>query len=336
MERQFTGIYYGPNTTRTAEQYASEWRSTGLGTIDDLILEQLQIADTSGRQVVRLLDIGSERFATALRGLVRNPKDLPQSRQFMQTHSSLSLDLIGLTDTSSNFEFGTPVFVQDSTDPNFDASLRITPYTLSAKQSLNDFLNQQGKRDIQIATAIWSLAYMGPNTFSEVLSNVSQALTQNGLFVGVGYAEAVAGLGFNVIFDLYPELAYLQRKNSLLTPSNWRDILGKSEKQPIELDNQRLAETKVTLSQSISTLLRTNIINSSVARQLEESIWTSSGINDLALVGSELQIPLFELWKKKFSLLKEKKDAKIRSLTENSNDIIVTTDFQQTIVVEKK
>lgn len=340
MERQFTGGYYGPATGRTVDQYASEWQITGLGSLDELILDQVTLAQRRGEKRIQIVDIGSEREAVMLSGLIDYPWTLPRVREFMQNTPGMRLELTGLTDARSSSEFGKSLIEYHSIHPDFDASLRVVPYSLSATQSMEDFLKQQKISEIHLATAVWSLPYLGVNTFNEVLTTTSQALTKGGLFVGAAYGEAVSGLGFCMDYDFDPEIIYLKRKKSLLNSYHWAGLLGElpSDQVP-EFTEKQITEARKSLIQTLMALGKTNVLDQKTADQLIDKLQVSYAVAELAEVGTQIRYPIWDFWTQRFGLLKEKKDAKIRSLKESSDDFSVTTypeQHKETIVIRKK
>lgn len=326
MEKR-VGSYVGPVTKRGAYEYFSEWKASGLGSIDSILAKQF--IGAGRRKTVKLLDIGSGRDAHMLKDLLFDPSVLPETRYFMRHNPGAHLELMGMTDAQSQDEFNKPWVTFSSAEADFSARMQIIPYTLTATQPLSVCLDSFGVKSINTVTAVWSLAYMGPNVFEQVLSDALLRLDRkNGVFIGVGYSEAVAGLGFDVNFNFYPDLIYPRQRISNLTQSDWSYLLTGSGSVMNEPQEKKLDELQKFLPKILRVLTSSIYLTKEESLDIQTSLSESDSMEVLSGATSSLRDPLYRFSKDFFDMLKEKKDDKIRSLAAAMTNYELNTDYR--------
>lgn len=191
--------------TRSIQDCQREWGKEEYvfhSTFDDLILQQLINAKQSGNSIVTVLDIGTsweggllldcaKQFSSVLR-----PKDVPESKSFLDKNPEMRLRILGFTDASRVEHFLDAESVLPSTwnirqKPNPQVEITRIGYSLTFNQSLSKFLDSQaispwGSLNLVLSTQV--LLYLHPRLMEMVLEDTVNALAPGGKFVGYGYS----------------------------------------------------------------------------------------------------------------------------------------------------
>lgn len=296
--------YNGPATERTAEDCRKEWKKLGLGGIDSLLHEQLVSAEARNAEKVTILDIGSGKEANLLHSIITDLEVAPKSREFLAKNADISLSLIGLTDAVDTDEFGNPTLTHESQADGMPAEFKNVAYTLTAKQSLEGFLKKEKVKDVDLALGTWSLAYLPPNIFGEVVKTTTEHLTPGGRFLGVGYNDNVSGIGFTYHPD--KDVVHFSIKNPKLPDNLWESLLDEFPEPPAS-EEAITSEVKTYFKKVASA--PTLSLDESDRQQLLEEVDQAEALRDLKPVANTLKAPMRTLWEHKFSeVFKPKKE----------------------------
>lgn len=136
------------------------------------------------------LDIGSGNFrwaasVLAWRGIA------PQARAFLGAHPDFRINLLGLTDSPSvaahlqELPVKVSPFALTTKDKLINERIRARniAYTLTASQTLEQFLQHQGINEIDFILAVNSLRFLSPNVFKEVVYTGVKSLRTGGRFI---------------------------------------------------------------------------------------------------------------------------------------------------------
>lgn len=342
MEREkhhYVHAYKGPTTERTTNQYSQEWVKTGLGNFDELVYEQLLFAQSHGQNKITILDIGCEKEAKLYEDFLHNPEVGKKTRHFLSEHRNMYLELVGLTDATEVETFG-KTNKQLSVDENeIRGKARIVNYTLTAVQTLERFLKEQNIKSTNLVLATWSLAYLSPNVFEEVLRTASNSLQKGGRFLGSGYNDSMAGLGFGVDFNYYPDLVFLNKRNSNLTPQHWSYAMIADEELPQltpQMNEEQLWEIKDMTRKAIKPLMKKGLLLEDDAKFVSSNLQYVRSYSSLRPLTTKLRQPLYDLREYKYQkVLKPLKDDAIRSLM-GSTELDVQSDFVKNITVQRR
>lgn len=342
MERQpsriYINAYRGPTTERGGAQYSREWADTGLGTGDELIYQQLQLSKNRGKQKVMILDLGCTRQATFFTDLLNNPTTTSNTRGFLQQNPTISLKLVGLTDANTAEEFGQVVNQTDIDTAEMRCSMRVIAYSLTAWQTLEKFLSENQIKSPNLIFAVWSLAYLSPNIFREILNTSASSLTPSGRFIGSGYTESVMAMGFGVDYNQYPNLVYFDVQKQGTPQQVWPYLIGGPQiYETPRVDAQQLIETKQLMTRFINPLFQQRLINEDQRRYILSEIQQARSLRRLGLTGSILRDPMTNLWNYKFQdIIKPKKDSIIREIMRERDDCFIESDFEKNITIQKR
>ena len=342
MERQpssnYVNAYRGPATERGAVQYSREWTDSGLGTADELVYQQLELSRNQGRQKVTVLDLGCTREPTFFTDILNDPQTSPNTRRFLQQNPSFSLELIGLTDTTSREEFGQVVNQTSLDTPEMRGSMRVIAYSLTAWQTLERFITEQQIESPNLIFGMWSLAYMNSNIFREILSTSASSLAPRGRFIGSGYSESVMGFGFGVDYSQYPNLVYFDVQDENIPKQVWPYLIGGPQIYEIpQVTSQQLRRIKQLMVRFLKPLSEQQLLAEDQRDYVLSEIHRARLLGRLALAGSILREPITRLWNNKFqNIVKPKKDNIIRELMASRGDCIIESDFVKNIVIQKR
>lgn len=334
LGRVYVNAYRGPVTERGALQYAREWTDIGLGSVDDLLTEQLNLSREQGRQKVTVLDLGSTRQATFLTDLLRNPHTNLGTRRFLEQNPAFSLELVGLTDAFTRQELDTVVNQTDVDTPQMRGSMRVVAYSLTARQTLERFLESQQIDSPNLVFAVWSLAYLSPNTFREVLTSSTSSLAQAGRFIGSGYSDSVSGFGFGMNYSQYPNLIYFDVQDPDVPQEVWPYLIGgpNYSDRPV-LTTPQLRKVKQTMTKFLKPLVEQELLTEGQKDYLLSETRRARSIKRLSSAGATLQEPITNFWNYKFqNVLKPKKDAFIQELMVKT-DYTIESDFVKNISI---
>ncbi len=292
-ERQaYANSYNGPVTERTPVDCANEWRKLGLGSIDSLLSEQLAVAAQAGKNKVTVLDIGSGKEAKLLHAIMTDRSIAPESRRFLSSHPRMSFQLIGLTDAIDEQSFGQTTIQDTVQEPDIRGIFKNVAYTLTAAQTLGRFLEQEEISEINLGLATWSLAYLPPGIFGEVVGTTVNHLASKGRFLGVGYNDTVSGIGFK--YHPNKDVVHFSVASKKLPPNLWESLLfsngpGETEVSPDIKDYFR----RVISSPSIP-------LSGQRRGNLHETTIHAATFGDMKPVAMNLKDPMRRLWEFKF------------------------------------
>ena len=192
--RPLIDVYHG---SRNAQEFGrgikrceAVWnKDRHVGTFDDILVRQLNLAKSQNRNVVNILDIGSGD-AILFKEFLNNPQICPQARKFLAENAQLSLRLIGITDATSPEQMYVTKELSQNTTLNSNIHARNVYYSLTARQRLNDFLVHEHIDELDLVTATWSLTYMGTNVFRQVMEDtINHLRPMGGEMIVAAYAE---------------------------------------------------------------------------------------------------------------------------------------------------
>ncbi len=179
---------------RDIREIEGTWRledEFAIPTVDQLLSEQIELAIASGKSEVAVLDIGSGDGGL-LYDVVNHPKKLAKTWQLLQTHPELKIKLIGLTDAKKPEDFLAKIAIPTSTEnPQLTADNYF--YTVTATQTIEQFLEAAQQPEVQLILATVSLAYMGANTFSKTMDDSFAALGPSGKMLVSNYGTKHPG-----------------------------------------------------------------------------------------------------------------------------------------------
>ncbi len=200
-----TGAYHGsggPNAARTLGEISvmlltEERLAEPVGTVDQLLADQVRNAVFQGRNSVTLLDLGSGE-GQMLRDIIGHPEQMPQTVEalkYAKAHqiNDFSIKLVGLTDTSgiaNRPSTSGTVFTTTAQIPqgiNYPTTAVNYGYAIVNGQSLTQFLEQNHIAKLDLVLATQSMMYLKPHLFRSTLSDIAEALTPGGRCVIIGY-----------------------------------------------------------------------------------------------------------------------------------------------------
>ncbi|MEO8581796.1 MAG: hypothetical protein ABI425_04475 [Patescibacteria group bacterium] len=160
-----------------------------IGSLDELINQQIERAIENDQKNITILDIGSGPTGQLLTEIATVAElSLPKTKALLSAHPELTIRCTGLTDAQSIDTFFQATQLQSS-ETDTQVTAQNIEYTLTAKQTLEKFLEKLDVDHAELVLATFSLTYMGPKVFEQTVRTVISKLSQGGTFAVAGYAE---------------------------------------------------------------------------------------------------------------------------------------------------
>ncbi len=206
-ERQIqTGAYHGSGGSSAARTMGEvnikllteERLAEPLGTVDQLVADQVRNAFKQKRNSITVLDLGSGE-GQLLHDMIDYPEQMPQTVLALQeikaaNVTNFTITIIGLTDTSGIAQRpsvnGTVYASQSAHIPpgiNYPTTATNFGYAIFNGQSLRQFLEINNIKNLDLVLATETMMYLKPHLFQSTLTDIADALTPGGRSVIIGY-----------------------------------------------------------------------------------------------------------------------------------------------------
>lgn len=315
--------------------------------IDALIAGQLELALSCRESIVVVLDIGSGSGAL-LSDIKVRPQLTPITHQLLLEHPQLQLHLIGITDAQAQDEFMT---VKELAPDLGSSQIRAEnyAYTLTFKQSVYEFLTKIQQPKLSLVMATYSLAYMGSNTFIQVLEDSLRTLHSGGKIVISGFVGKHPGFDISNALPRFSQRGLTDitddLKSNLWKIQNGKLIFDKKVgliefvriAKHVEQQFKHIPEFQQTFAELRKTEIASQLL------PLLKSIWKGEKARDKAIASIRMSLnyaiihtiqklgnrKILELAKDKFRLLEQ-------FIVNHSSQIASSQKSERSIVVEKK
>lgn len=305
--------YNGPPTERTVADCEKEWQKLGIASLDEILLDRFLSANCRESKVITIVDIGCGKRSHLLDGIMHDPNACPDARTYMGSNIDISLNLVGLTDCEEKEDFGRPLVQESVWTPDMRAEHKAIAYTLTPFQEISQFYERVGIERLDVAFATWSLAYLSPTTFAEVVNSTIRRLMPGGVFIAAGYNDTVSGHGFTY----HPE-------NDILHFSNRQNIVWEkffSEFQSSYSPNEevdpevRLYFRKIVNSPGMG-------LDGEKKDVINAALDIAQTCSDIEVIARDLMVPIKTLWERKFTMsYRPKKKSVLDGVVEEFGDV---------------
>jgi len=338
MEHQaLFNIYNGPDTNRTHLDCAKEWKKLGLGNIDALLTEQLialQQRCKGEPAYITIIDIGCGTNAALLKSIIHDSTVALETRKYLSFHPNLSLELVALSDAETPDMFGKTVDKEVIEQDDMRAKFKHVKYTLSAAQTFKNFLVQENIENIQLALGTWSLSYLSPNVFKEVVSTSVEYLDYHGRFIGVGYNDSVSGIGFKYHADR--DIVHFNIRSSNLPENFWEIMLVEfPENKNAELLRRRQI---IDMKSYLVKVLNAAAVQRNIDYQvLLHVVQNATSAKELQIVANALKPVMRVLWEYQYnSVFKTMKSEILGDIAQFHTDLVLYTVSPNLFHLQKK
>lgn len=201
-----TGAYHGaggPSAARTMGEVSiklltEERLAEPLGTVDQLVANQVRNAFRQKRNGITVLDLGSGE-GQLLHDMIDYPEQMPQTVLALQevkaaNVADFTITIVGLTDTSGIAQRpsvnGTVYTSQSAHIPqgiHYPTAATNFGYAIVNGQSLRQFLEINNIGNVDLVLATETMMYLKPHLFQSTLTDIADALTPGGRCVITGY-----------------------------------------------------------------------------------------------------------------------------------------------------
>ncbi len=317
-----TGAYRGPIGRLVHDRPISacelQWQSsiTDLS-LDYLLSTQLKIAISSGRSSVNVLDIGSGD-AGLFKGVVHHPARIPETMNLLTANGSIRVDMLGLTDAKTSEDHlkeASNIYPPEGSP----FSVKNIGYTLTAAQTLREFLIHLGNPKIDLILATCSLQYLGPLTFNQTIRDALDSLRASGsLMLAAVYSNLAPG----VIIDSAKNFRFTIPGNKDGNPHQSKALKFKGDRYGKDPSDN---EVKVLLS-TINKLRELGALEEECASGLIEKVTQHTHPETLFALQSIITVGLRRaettLAKKHIERLKEKKTEALEKIKSDYADTL--------------
>jgi hypothetical protein len=230
--------------------------------------------------------------------------------------------------------FGKTVDKEVIEQDDMRAKFKHVKYTLSAAQTFKNFLVQENIENIQLALGTWSLSYLSPNVFKEVVSTSVEYLDYHGRFIGVGYNDSVSGIGFKYHADR--DIVHFNIRSSNLPENFWEIMLVEfPENKNAELLRRRQI---IDMKSYLVKVLNAAAVQRNIDYQvLLHVVQNATSAKELQIVANALKPVMRVLWEYQYnSVFKTMKSEILGDIAQFHTDLVLYTVSPNLFHLQKK
>ncbi len=199
---------------RGVEACEQVWnKESTVGSLDDLLFSQVECAIQNGRTSLMVCDIGSGD-GYLFEDFLNNGELGTKTRELLTKHTNFKIDFIGLTDAESSEDIFQEKLIECKNEDidNSQITARNVFYSLTATQTLDNFLKNLNVQNVDLFLSTWCLTYVGPKVFKQTLDAVDNYLRdRTGVAILAAYAEKEAP-GFHKSANAMPHVVSIPDK----------------------------------------------------------------------------------------------------------------------------
>lgn len=332
-------VYKGPTSPKYHDRNWSQIEkllSRGNLSFDMALSRRLESMVKEGRTEATVLDIGSGEGGL-MRSFLTDPEFCVNSKSILRSHPSIKLRFVGLTDAPvpslhltekplkadiSGLDAGTLLLNERVTAQNFY-------YSMTKKQTLEQFLHSKSVESIDVALAIETLRYLSPRVFEEVITTVMRRMQSGGEFIATSFVESIPGFRgvSNEQLDIHAIPEGVSRK-SMLEENTSQFTKGaiKRAQQEGDLDTEMQA-----FEQAAATYKRLGVLTGEDIQSVQENLdkdYRNKHLNPreklFLLANITLSMGFNNLRKQKLDKLIEQKLGILNGLQDARIDVMVS------------